>query len=257
MFTARRQSAGQARRGHLIAARRTHLQRRGNISPFLAALFLTSGAAPRSIVSECNEEGAIRNHRQHFKKYRYLALTLCGVLLLASLATERARAAAAQAAAQKTAETKFQLTSSSFAADSAIPAKYTCDGANVSPALAWTEPPVGTQSFALVVDDPDVPNKTAIHWLIYDLPPATRALPEGVPTKAKLPDGSRQGKNDPGKVGYGGPCPSPGAAHHYFFKLYALDYQTGLKPKAKGADVEAAIKGHILAQAELIARFQH
>ena len=179
------------------------------------------------------------------------------MLLLASPVTERARAAAAQAAAQKTPEAKFQLTSSSFAADSAIPAKYTCDGANVSPALAWTEPPAGTQSFALVVDDPDVPNKTAIHWLIYDLPPTTRALPEGVPTKANLPDGSRQGKNDPGKIGYGGPCPSPGAAHHYFFKLYALDYQTGLKPKAKSADVEAAIKGHILAQAELIARFQH
>jgi len=183
-------------------------------------------------------------------------MTLCGVLLLASPVTECA-CAAAQAAAQKTPEAKFQLTSSSFAADSAIPAKYTCDGANVSPALAWTEPPTGTQSFALVVDDPDVPNKTAIHWLIYDVPPTARALPEGVPTKAKLPDGSRQGKNDPGKIGYGGPCPAPGAAHHYFFKLYALDYQTGLKPKAKGAEVEAAIKGHILAQAELIARFQH
>jgi len=220
-------------------------------------LFLTRATAPRSIRRECNQEGAIRNHRKWFKKYRYFALTLCDVLLLASPVTERARAAAAQAAAQKTPEAKFQLTSSSFAADSAIPAKYTCDGANVSPALAWTEPPAGTQSFALVVDDPDVPNKTAIHWLIYDLPPTTRALPEGVPTKANLPDGSRQGKNDPGKIGYGGPCPSPGAAHHYFFKLYALDYQTGLKPKAKSADVEAAIKGHILAQAELIARFQH
>jgi len=243
--------------GALDCREAKHSQRRRNISPFLAARFLTRAAAPRSIVGECNREGAIRNHSEYFKKYRYFALPLCAVLLLASPVTERARAAAAQAAAQKAPEAKFQLTSSSFAADSAIPAKYTCDGANVSPALAWTEPPAGTQSFALVVDDPDVPNKTAIHWLIYDLPPTTRALPEGVPTKAKLPDGSRQGKNDPGKIGYGGPCPSPGAAHHYFFKLYALDYQTGLKPKAKGADVEAAIKGHILAQAELIARFQH
>jgi Raf kinase inhibitor-like YbhB/YbcL family protein len=233
------------------------LRRFRNDSPFLEALFLTHAAAPRSIVREAIGEGAIRNHRECFKKYHYVALTLCGVLLLASPVTESARAAAAQAAVQKTPEAKFQLTSSSFAADSAIPAKYTCDGANVSPALAWTEPPTGTLSFALVVDDPDVPNKTAIHWLLYDVPPATRALPEGVPTKAKLPDGSRQGKNDPGKIGYGGPCPAPGAAHHYFFKLYALDYQTGLKPKAKGADVEAAIKGHILAQAELIARFQH
>jgi Raf kinase inhibitor-like YbhB/YbcL family protein len=169
-----------------------------------------------------------------------------------------AHAAVAQSAAQKPAETKLQLTSTSFEADGALPAKYTCDGSNVSPALAWNEPPAGTQSFALVVDDPDVPTKTVIHWLIYDLPPATRALPESVPTKPKLPDGSRQGKNVAGKIGYTGPCPQRGGpAHHYFFKLYALDYNTGLKPKATDADVEKAIKGHILAQAELIARFQH
>lgn len=168
-----------------------------------------------------------------------------------------ARTAAARSSAQKQAEAKFQLTSASFEADGALPAKYTCEGADVSPALAWNEPPAGTQSFALVVDDPDSPKKTVIHWLIYDLAPATRALPEGVPTKPKLPDGSRQGKNDHGKIGYSGPCPPPGAAHHYFFKLYALDDQTGLKPKASAADVEKAIKGHILAQAELIARFQH
>jgi Raf kinase inhibitor-like YbhB/YbcL family protein len=219
---------------------------------------LTGTSAARSIVGECNREDAIRNHREGFKKFLCCGLALCGALLLAFPVTEHARAAAAQAAAQKTSEAKFQLTSSSFAADSGIPAKYTCDGAGVSPALVWTEPPAGTQSFALVVDDPDVPKKTVIHWLLYDLPAATRALPEGVPTKAKLPDGSRQGKNDPGKIGYTGPCPQQGgAAHHYFFKLYALDYQTGLKPKAKGSEVEQAIKGHILAQAELIARFQH
>ena len=197
-------------------------------------------------------EDVIRNHR---------VLILCSTLLLAGSLrnpTRDARGAVALFAAQKPAEAKLQLTSSSFEADSALPAKYTCDGAGVSPALAWTDPPAGTQSFALVVDDPDVPTKTVVHWLIYDLPPATRALPEGVPTKAKLPDGSRQGKNVAGKVGYTGPCPQKGgAAHHYFFKLYALDYQTGLKPKATAADVEKAIKGHILAQAELIARFQH
>ena len=171
--------------------------------------------------------------------------------------TTQARAAVAESPAQKQPEAKLQLTSTSFEADSSIPAKYTCDGANVSPALAWNEPPAATQSFALVVDDPDAPTKTVIHWLIYDLPPATRALPEGIPTKPKLPDGSRQGKNVAGKIGYTGPCPQAGAAHHYFFKLYALDYVTGLKTKASDADVDKAIKGHILAQAELIARFQH
>jgi Raf kinase inhibitor-like YbhB/YbcL family protein len=195
-------------------------------------------------------EDAIRNHS---------VLILCGAVVLSGSAVRpvfHARAAVAQSPAQKTADAKLQLTSASFEADSALPAKYTCDGPDVSPALAWNEPPAGTKSFALVVDDPDTPKKTVIHWLIYDLPAATRTLPEGVPTKAKLPDGSRQGKNDHGKIGYSGPCPPAGAAHHYFFKLYALDYQPGLKPKATAADAEKAIKGHILAQAELIARFQ-
>jgi Raf kinase inhibitor-like YbhB/YbcL family protein len=212
------------------------------------------------MISELNREDAVRNHGKRFVGGCYSALMLIGALLLVSFVVNspvRARVTVAQASAQEAPAGKFQLTSSSFEADRALPAKYTCDGTNVSPALAWNEPPAGTQSFALVVDDPDVPNKTVVHWLIYDVPPATRALPEGVPTKAKLPDGSRQGKNVSGKIGYTGPCPSRGAAHHYFFKLYALDYQTGLAPKAKDADVEKAIKGHILAQAELIARFQH
>jgi hypothetical protein len=188
-------------------------------------------------------------------------LVFCSALLLAGLAAIpalHARAAFGQAPTQKMLESKLQLTSSSFEADSALPAKYTCDGTGVSPALAWNDPPAGTQSFALVVDDPDLPTKIVVHWLIYDLLATTRALPEGVPTKPKLPDGSLQGKNVNGKIGYTGPCPQQGgAAHHYFFKLYALDYKTDLKPKATAADVEKAIKGHILAQAELIARFQH
>jgi Raf kinase inhibitor-like YbhB/YbcL family protein len=189
-----------------------------------------------------------------------LTLLLCSVLLLAFVfgnSSARAHGVRSQSAAQKISDAKLQLTSTCFAADSAIPAKYTCDGSNTSPALAWTEPPAGTQSFALVVDDPDAPKKTVIHWLLYDLPAATRALPGGVSTKAKLPDGSRQGKNDRGKIGYSGPCPPAGPRHHYFFKLYALDYRTGLKPKAHAPDLETAIKGHILTQAELIARFQH
>jgi Raf kinase inhibitor-like YbhB/YbcL family protein len=227
--------------------------------PCFTRLFLTGASAARSIVGECNREDAIRNHGARFGNCCHFALTLFAALLLASLAAdspEQAEAAISQSPAQKAPEARFQLTSSSFAADSALPAKYTCDGADTSPALAWSEPPAGTQSFALVVDDPDTPQKTVIHWLLYDLPAATRALPEGVPTKAKLPDGSRQGKNDHGKIGYSGPCPPAGGAHHYFFKLYALDYRTGLKAKAKDADLERAIKGHILAQSELIARFQ-
>jgi Raf kinase inhibitor-like YbhB/YbcL family protein len=166
-------------------------------------------------------------------------------------------AAAAQEGQQKEAGLALKLSSSSFEADGDIPAKYSCDGANVSPALAWIGTPAGTQSFALIVDDPDVPAKTVVHWLIYDIPAGTLSLPEGVPTKKKLADGSSQGQNIRKKVGYTGPCPEKGGpAHHYFFKLYALDSKVNLKPDAKKEELEAAMKGHILAQAELIGRFK-
>jgi Raf kinase inhibitor-like YbhB/YbcL family protein len=166
-------------------------------------------------------------------------------------------AAQAQQAPQKQPAKEFKLTSGSFEPDGAIPVKYACSGANISPALNWTDPPAGTQSLALIVDDPDAASSTpAVHWLIYAIPASQRALAESTPTKATLADGSRQGKNSAGKVGYGGPCPDPGKLHHYFFKLYALDYIPNLKPKAKIADVEAAMKDHVLAKSELIGRYQ-
>ena len=157
----------------------------------------------------------------------------------------------------KQATDSLQLTSPSFETDAAIPAKYTCAEEDVSPALAWNDPPAATKGFAVVVDDPDAPNKTVVHWLIYDIPAATRKLPEGVPKNSRLPDGSLQGKNDHGKIGYSGPCPPHGAVHHYFFKLYALDKSTDLKPGATKPQLEAAIKGHILGKAQLIGRFEH
>jgi Raf kinase inhibitor-like YbhB/YbcL family protein len=157
----------------------------------------------------------------------------------------------------KQATDSLQLTSSSFETDAAIPAKYTCDGEDVSPALAWNAPPAATKGFALVMDDPDAPNKTVIHWVIYDIPAATRKLPEGVAKDPKLTDGSLQGKNSHGKIGYSGPCPPHGVVHHYFFKLYALDKNTGLKAGATKAQLEGAIKGRILGKAQLIGRFEH
>jgi Raf kinase inhibitor-like YbhB/YbcL family protein len=167
-------------------------------------------------------------------------------------------AAAGQESQHKEAGPVLKLSSASFEADGDVPVKYSCDGANVSPALAWTEAPAATQSFALIMDDPDVPAKTVVHWLIYDIPGGTRSLPEGVPTKKKLADGSEQGQNIRKKTGYTGPCPEKGGpAHHYFFKLYALDAKTGLKPNAKKEELEAAMKGHILAQAQVIGRFKH
>ncbi|MGC2290723.1 MAG: YbhB/YbcL family Raf kinase inhibitor-like protein, partial [Candidatus Acidiferrales bacterium] len=147
--------------------------------------------------------------------------------------------------------------SASFEADAAIPAKYTCDGENVSPALLWNNPPPATRSFALVVDDPDAPNGTVVHWLIYDIPADSHGLQEGVPKDKKLRDGSLQGKNSHGKIGYSGPCPPHGAVHHYFFKLYALDNVINLKPNATEPQLEQAIKDHILGKAQLIGRFEH
>lgn len=188
------------------------------------------------------------------------ALAVLAAILFASPALQTQRAEAAPQSPQappKSAQKEFQLTSTAFEPDGAIPVKYACAGANVSPALAWTDPPAATQSFALVVDDPDAAGTSpAVHWLIYAIPSLHRALAENTLKKPSLPDGTRQGKNSAGKVGYGGPCPDPGKLHHYFFKLYALDYVPDLKPKAKIADVEAAIKGHVLAKTELIGRYQ-
>ena len=151
----------------------------------------------------------------------------------------------------------FELTTAAFPAGGTIPKKFTCDGPDVSPALSWTDPPAGTQSFALIADDPDAPGRIWVHWVLYNLPAANRKLPEGVGKDAELPDGSRQGLNDFRKIGNNGPCPPHGPAHRYFFKLYALDLKLDLKSGATKADVERAMKNHVLAQAELLGKFSH
>jgi Raf kinase inhibitor-like YbhB/YbcL family protein len=149
----------------------------------------------------------------------------------------------------------LQMTSTAFSAGEMIPKKFTCDGPDVSPQLAWNDAPAGTQSFALIVDDPDAPVGTWVHWVLYDLLASARELPEGVAKQEQLPSGARQGRNDFGKTGYGGPCPPPGKPHRYFFKLYALDAKLNLKAGATKADVERALKGHALGQAELMGRY--
>jgi hypothetical protein len=149
----------------------------------------------------------------------------------------------------------LQITSTAFSPGETVPKKFTCDGPDVSPGLSWSDPPAGTQSLALIADDPDAPVGTWVHWVLYDLPPGVRSLDEGVPKQDQLPSGARQGRNDFGKIGYGGPCPPPGKPHRYFFKLYALDAKLNLKSGATKADLERAMKGHILAQGELIGRY--
>ncbi len=149
----------------------------------------------------------------------------------------------------------LRIESSAFQPNGKIPAKYTCDGADLSPPLRWNDPPQGTKSFALISDDPDAPMGTWVHWVLYNLPAETRSLEEGLATSETLPNGARQGMTDFRRVGYGGPCP-PSGTHRYFFKLYALDTVLNLVAKATKADVERAIKGHILAQTELVGLYQ-
>lgn len=151
----------------------------------------------------------------------------------------------------------LQLRSSAFSNGGAIPPKFTCDGSDLSPALSWNDPPPGTKAFALIMDDPDAPGGTWVHWVLYDLPASVRELPEGVPTAKDLESGARQGSNDFRRIGYAGPCPPRGSTHRYSFRLCALDQPTQLPAGVAKKDLERAIKGHILAQSELVGRFQH
>ncbi len=144
----------------------------------------------------------------------------------------------------------FAITSSAFTAGNAIPVKYSCQGDDISPPLAWTAPPSKTQSFALIFNDPDAPGGTWDHWLLFNLPAETRSLPEG----GALPAGTLTGKNSWGRLDYGGPCP-PRGTHRYFFKLYALDTELALSAGATKAELLAATDGYILAQTDLMGTF--
>lgn len=152
-------------------------------------------------------------------------------------------------------EMAFILTSTAFSEGELIPTQYTCDGKDVSPPLAWSGAPDSTMSFALISDDPDAPMGTWVHWVLYNLPPAIVGLPEQMPTTDTLATGARQGFSDFGRSGYGGPCP-PGGTHRYFFKLYALDTMLKLEGKVTKTDLEKAMKGHILAETQLMGRYK-
>lgn len=145
----------------------------------------------------------------------------------------------------------MKLTSPAFQNQGTIPARYTCEGSNINPPLAIDEVPESTQSLVLFVDDPDAPAGTWNHWIVYNIEPRTHAIAEN-----SIPAGALQGTNDFGRLGYGGPCPPPGSAHRYFFKIYALDAQLDLLPGARKSVVEQAVQDHILAQAELVGLYQ-
>jgi len=150
----------------------------------------------------------------------------------------------------------LQITSPAFSEGQPIPAKYSCEGNDASPPLKWTNAPANTKSFALIADDPDAPVGTWVHWVLYDLPPNATELPEDVAKTQFTSSGAKQGLNSWPRLGYGGPCPPPGKPHRYFFKLYALDTMLDLKPGATKKDVEAAMKGLILAEGQLMGTYQ-
>jgi Raf kinase inhibitor-like YbhB/YbcL family protein len=150
----------------------------------------------------------------------------------------------------------FMLTSDAFTDGDVIASRFTCEGENVSPALAWNGAPPSAGSFALVVDDPDAPGGAFTHWVLYNLPPNSARLPQGVPPAPQLAGGGLQGQNDFGETGYGGPCPPPGKPHHYQFTLYALDATLGLQASAFKQDLLNAMRGHVLGQARLVGTYQ-
>ena len=190
------------------------------------------------------------NDRCHGQRWRRSwIVTALGAWLAVGMTGERVGTSAAAEAAM------WRLTSSVFDDGAAIPSRYTCDGRDISPPLAWTEPPAGTNSLALIHDDPDAPGKTWVHWVLYNLPPALRSLPEAFPPDQEFADGTRQGVTDFGRTGYGGPCP-PSGTHRYVFKLYALDTVLSLAPGATKRQTESAMEGHLLAQAKLIGTYR-
>jgi hypothetical protein len=150
---------------------------------------------------------------------------------------------------------EIKMKSLAFVPGGKIPGKYTCDGMDISPPVSWTSGPEGTKTFALICDDPDAPMGTWVHWVLFNLPADITEFRENVPPEKKLENGAKQGMNDFRKIGYGGPCP-PGGTHRYFFKLYALDTEINLEAGATKAELLKAMEGHILAEGQLLGRYE-
>ena len=149
----------------------------------------------------------------------------------------------------------ISLTSNAFIEGAMIPQRYSCDGEDISPHLAWTDVPSGTRSLALICDDPDAPVGTWDHWVVYNIPADVHSLQEGIAEKAILDNGAVHGNNSWGRIGYGGPCP-PSGTHRYFFKIFALDTLLDLKSGSTTSQLLEAMEGHILAQGQLMGRYQ-
>jgi len=149
----------------------------------------------------------------------------------------------------------MEIKSTAFKEGGMIPVKYTCDSTDISPPLSWDSIPEGAKSLALICDDPDAPAGTWVHWVLYDLPPDVKELPENVPPQKELENGAKQGITDFRKIGYGGPCP-PGGTHRYFFKLYALDKKLKQEAGLTKAQLLKAMEGHVLAESKLMGKYK-
>lgn len=195
----------------------------------------------------------------HFWKVANLSLPImtCALVVMVNVACDApTEAEETGTIAEEDEAMALKITSPAFLEGEPIPTKYTGEGPDVSPPLRWTDPGIATKAYALICDDPDAPVGTWVHWVIYNIPPEARELPEAVPVKEELPDGIRQGVNDFGNTGYGGPMPPPGKPHRYFFKLYALDTVVELPAQIAKKDLEKAMKGHILTEAKLMGTYQ-
>ena len=148
------------------------------------------------------------------------------------------------------------ITSSAFSAGASIPVKFTGQGKNISPDLAWSGAPAGLKCYVLICDDPDAPAGTWVHWTMWNIPPSATSLPEGVAPDPTLLDGSIQGVTSSGRSGYGGPMPPKGKAHHYYFRMYALDTLLTLDVSASRAQLDTAMRGHVLSQGQLMGTYQ-
>jgi Raf kinase inhibitor-like YbhB/YbcL family protein len=152
------------------------------------------------------------------------------------------------------AQSKMEIGTTAFTPGGSIPPKYTCSGEDTSPPLSIRGVPGSAKTLALIVDDPDAPSGTFVHWVVYNLPPGTTRIDAGVKASKTMPGGGAQGRNDFGRTGYGGPCPPPGSPHHYRFRLFALNSQ--ITPSSDtGPEVEQAIQGHVVTSAEMVGTF--
>ncbi len=201
---------------------------------------------------ERREGNVIHISRKVFVFMLVLMSTGTRVITILALASHRTEAMPVQGKEVP----MFQLKSSSFQTESNIPPRFTCEGADISPELTWSGAPAGTKTFALIVHDPDAPRSGGFtHWVVFNIPAGVNHLAENASKHGQLSGGGVQGQNDSGKQGYMGPCP-PSGTHRYYFRLYALDISLGLSERASKGDLEKAIQGHVLAQAELMGRYK-